>query len=107
MKHALKAVLVAGALGVGILLAPAASAHERGTSVSVGVNIDLGDVSVGYRNGYYDHDRRWHRWRSDDEWRHFRRHYRSRYHDYDYRDDRRRDRRRDRDRRDRRRDWRD
>ena len=34
--------------------------------------------------GYYDHRRRWHSWRSHDEWRHFRRHYRSRYHDYDH-----------------------
>ena len=107
MKHALKAVLIAGALGVGALLsAPSASAHERGSSVSV--NVDLGNVSVGYRNGYYDHNRRWHRWRSDDERRHFRRAYRSRYSDYDYRDrddryDRRRDRGGHRGRRDR--DW--
>jgi hypothetical protein len=103
MKHALKAVLIAGALGAGTFLAaPSASAQVR-ADVSVGVNIDLSHVSVGYRNGYYDHRRRWHRWRSDDEWRHFRRHYRSRYHDYDYRDDR-RDRRRHRGHR-RHRDW--
>jgi hypothetical protein len=110
MKHALKAVLIAGALGVGALLsAPSASAHERGASVSV--YVDLGDVSVAYRNGYYDHRRRWHSWRSRDEWRHFRRHHRSHYHDYDYREDRYdRDRRRDRGRHRghrRHRDWRD
>lgn len=87
MKHALKAVLIAGALGVGtIVAAPPAAAHERESSVSIFV--DLGDVSVAYRNGYYDHHRRWHSWRSQDEWRHFRRHYRSRYNDYDYHDDR-------------------
>ena len=86
MKHALKAVLIAGAVGTGAFLAaPAASAHERGSSVSV--YVDLGEVSVAYRNGYYDHRHRWHRWRGDDEWRHFRRNYSSRYRDYDYRDD--------------------
>jgi hypothetical protein len=106
MKHALKALLIAGALGAGTLLAaPSASAQVR-ADVSVGVNIDLGHVSVGYRNGYYDHRRRWHRWRSDDECRYFRRQYRSRYHDYDYdwRDDDRRDRGRHRGHR-RHRDW--
>jgi hypothetical protein len=83
MKHALKAMLIACAAGTGAFLAaPSASAHERQASVSI--YLDLGDVSVAYRNGYYDHRRRWHSWRSHDEWRHFRRHYRSRYHDYDY-----------------------
>jgi len=83
MKHALKAIMIAGALGVGgILAAPSADAHDRRSSVTI--YVDLGDVSIAYRNGYYDHHRRWHRWRSDDEWRYFRRHYRSHYHDYDY-----------------------
>ncbi len=83
MKHALKAMLIAGAVGTGAFMAaPSASAHERESSVSI--YLDLGDVSIAYRNGYYDHRHRWHSWRSYDEWRHFRRHYRSRYHDYDY-----------------------
>ncbi|MGQ0532807.1 MAG: hypothetical protein ACT4OF_08990 [Caulobacteraceae bacterium] len=95
MKHAIKAMVTAGALGIGSLLVAApADAHERRSS-SVSVRVDLGNVSVGYRNGYYDHDRRWHRWRSHDHRNYYRRHYRSRYHDSYYRHDRRGRRHRD------------
>jgi hypothetical protein len=87
MKHALKAMLIAGAVGAGALLtAPTASAQYRESSVAI--YIDLGDVSIAYRNGYYDHDRRWHRWRSDRERAYFSRRYRSHYRDYEYRHDR-------------------
>jgi hypothetical protein len=42
--------------------------------------IRIGDVWVGYSDGYYDRHRRWHRWRShrDRDW--FRRHHPHKYH---------------------------
>ena len=87
MKHIVKATIIAGALAAGSLLAATpASAHERGSSVSI--YVDIGNVSIAYRNGYFDRHRRWHNWRSRAEWAHFRRHLRGYYRDYDYRHDR-------------------
>lgn len=87
MKHALKAMVIAAALGAGsLLVASPASAHEHGSRSSI--YVDVGNVAVAYRNGYHDHHRRWRQWRSHDEWRHFRRHHRSHYRDYAYRHDR-------------------
>jgi hypothetical protein len=85
MKHALKALLIAGALGTAALAAPDTAGAQ---SASVSVRVDVGDVSVGYRNGYYDHNRRWHRWRSSRHHAYYRRHHRAHYHDYYYRHDR-------------------
>lgn len=60
-------------------------------------SIQFGDVVIGYSDGYYDRDRRWHRWRTSNERNWYRRHHRNSYHDIE--------RSRDRDRN--RRDWRD
>jgi hypothetical protein len=64
----------------------------------------LGIAVLGYEDGYYDRDRRWHRWRNDNERDWFRQRHRDKYFDV------RRDRDRDRNRRDwrngRRKDWR-
>lgn len=87
MTHILKAMAIAGALGAGSLLfAPPASAHTRGSSVSI--YVDVGNVAIAYRDGYYDHHHRWHSWRSRDEWRHFRRHHHHHYRDYYHHRDR-------------------
>lgn len=71
----------------------------RGNRYGGGSNfaIVLGNVVFAYNDGYYDHDRRWHSWRSDDEREWYRRHYSRTYYDY----------RRDRDNDRHRRDWRD
>lgn len=29
---------------------------------AVGISFDIGNVAVGYSDGYYDHDHHWHRW---------------------------------------------
>ena len=87
MKHVLKTALVAGALGLAALLTPApASAHERDRS-SVSVYVDFGNISVAYRNGYFDRRHRWHSWRSRDH-RHAYCGHRGRCHNYNYRHDR-------------------
>jgi hypothetical protein len=87
MKHALKTIAIAGALAAGSLFVAApAAAHDRNSRV--GIYVDLGNVSIAYSNGYYDHDRRWHRWRSRAEWAHFRRYHRGLYRDYAYNHDR-------------------
>lgn len=67
-------------------------------------SVILGHIVLGYSDGYYDHDRRWHRWRNDREHHWFRQRHSDRYFDMPrYRD-------RDRYRRDwrngRRKDWR-
>jgi hypothetical protein len=48
--------------------------------------IVLGNVVFAYSDGYYDRDRRWHSWRSDEEREWHRRHNARTY--YDYRRDR-------------------
>ena len=95
MNRLIKALVIAGALSAGSLAAATpASAYDHHRRSSVSVYVDTGNVSVGYRNGYYDHDRRWHRWRGDSHRNYYRRHHRSHYRDYYYRDhDRYRDRR--------------
>jgi hypothetical protein len=84
MKSIVKAALAVAAIGsLPILSSAPASAY---TDVSVGFS--AGDVAFAYRDGYYDHDRRWHRWDNDDDSSYYRRHYWRNYHDYDHdRDD--------------------
>ena len=63
----------------------------------VSFSINLGDVVIGYSDGYYDRSRRWHRWRNDDERNWYRQNRRAAYFDMI----------RDRDNDRHRRDWRD
>jgi hypothetical protein len=60
-------------------------------------SIQLGNIVFAYSDGYYDRDRRWHRWRSDRERNWYRQHRRAYYYGYP----------RSRDRHRARRDWRD
>lgn len=50
------------------------------------LSFSIGDVAFGYRDGYYDRYRRWHRWQSDDEREWYRDHYGPTYYEV-YRDD--------------------
>jgi hypothetical protein len=52
--------------------------YDRGPSVSF--SIDLGNVILGYSDGYYDRYHRWHRWRSDREREYYRKHRGHSYH---------------------------
>jgi hypothetical protein len=60
-------------------------------------SIQLGNVVIAYSDGYYDRDRRWHRWRNDGERNWYRQNHRASYYQTT----------RDRDRDRKRRDWRD
>ena len=46
---------------------------------SFAFSFDTGNVMFGYSDGYWDRDRRWHRWRNAREARMFREQYRDRY----------------------------
>jgi hypothetical protein len=73
MKTTLKMILAAGLLGGASLMAAApAMAQPRGFSFRIG------DVAIGYTDGYYDHAHTWHSWRNARE----RSWYRSNYHRY-------------------------
>jgi hypothetical protein len=73
---------------------PAYGGYDDGDAT---FSIQLGNIVFAYSDGYYDRDRRWHRWRSDRERNWYRQHRRAYYYGYP--------RSRDRDRA--RRDWRD
>jgi hypothetical protein len=79
MKNLIKALVVAGALSAGTLMAaPAANAYPH---QSFGLYVNTGDVAFGYRDGYYDRYHRWHRWERDRDRDYWRNHYRARYYD--------------------------
>jgi hypothetical protein len=67
------------ALLVAPIIAMSASAATPAIA-RTGVSIDLGNIAVGYRDGYYDRSHSYHRWGHADAMR-----YRDRYHD-NYRD---------------------
>ena len=114
MKTTLKMTLAAGALGLAGLVgtvAVATPAMAQGFSIS----FNTGNVAFAYTDGYYDSNRKWHRWRSDRERQWYQKNHRNKYHamrrdrdrdrdnrwrnwDRDNRRDRDRDGRRDRDR---------
>lgn len=77
MYKALTGAVVA--LGVlGAALATQAPAYAQG----VGVQLDVGNVAFGYRDGYWDHGHRWHHWRNRDEANYYRSMQGSQYNDW-------------------------
>ena len=77
MKITARRILVAAALMAAAPLAlPAVVASPA--YAQVGITFDLGNVGYGYRDGYVDRDRGYHRWRNADDARL----YRSRYNGY-------------------------
>jgi len=81
MKTSLKILLAAGALCASGLTStlPAAAA---------GFSFQVGDVAMGYRDGYYDRSHSWHSWRNAREHNWYRAHYARSYrgirHDRDH-----------------------
>lgn len=70
MKTSIKILLAAGVLSVaGFASAVPASAQPSSFSFRVG------DVAIGYSDGYYDRSHRWHRWHSAREHRWYRANY--------------------------------
>jgi hypothetical protein len=66
MKKLTLGLFAASALCAAGLVATAmpAAANHRGNS---DFTITLGNAQFGYNDGYYDHDRRWHRWHNRHE----------------------------------------
>lgn len=54
--------------------------NRHGTAVSVTIN----DVAFGYRDGYWDNGRRWHRWNSDRDYQNYRSHHTGYYRDWNH-----------------------
>jgi hypothetical protein len=74
MKTTFKLLLAAGAMTA---LFAAAPAMAQPTSFSFRV----GDVAIGYNDGYYDRDHNWHRWHNWREQNWYRAHYVDNYRD--------------------------
>jgi hypothetical protein len=61
--------MMAAALSVAALSATPAEARP------VNFEVTLGDVQFGYTDGYYDHNRHWHRWHNSAERRWYQEHH--------------------------------
>ena len=48
----------------------------------VSINLDFGNVAVGYQDGYWDNSHRWHQWRNDDEMHQYRSKHRHNYNNW-------------------------
>ncbi len=70
LKKAFYNIFVAAALTGASMIAGAGIAHAD----NVGVSFNLGDVAIGYNDGYWDHDHHWHHWRNANH-RHASQHY--------------------------------
>ena len=79
-------------LGAAVVLALSSGAAVTGAAPAqaAGVTFDFGNVAVGLNDGYYDHDRHFHRWSSREaaRWRreHYNQYYGWRHDDRRYRD---------------------
>jgi len=102
MNKFIYGLFTAAALLVAGLTATAVPAEAR---AQTNFSITLGNAQFGYHDGYYDNNRRWHRWRHNDERNWYRQNHRDSYYDMDRTRDNDRTRREWRDGR--RQDWRD
>lgn len=73
-KLTLAALIIGTALGTGVCATMPAQARD-----SFVFSLDTGNVAFAYSDGYYDHNRRWHKWRDHREAREFRARYSDRY----------------------------
>ena len=79
MRTSLKILLAAGVLSAASLAAVPASAQPTSFSFRVG------DVAMGFNDGYYDRYHRWHHWRNAREHRWYRANYADNYRQYRHR----------------------
>ena len=54
------ALALTGATLTGAMTMDAGTAYAD----NVGISLNIGDVAIGYTDGYWDHDHHWHKWRS-------------------------------------------
>lgn len=74
MKNIIRAVLICSAVSIAAVPAMA----------GVGIAVDFGDVSVGYRDGYWDGQHHWHKWHHANDWKSYRDTHRDHYRDYNH-----------------------
>lgn len=74
MKTIIRAMLISSALSIAVVPAMA----------GVGVSVDFGDVSVGYRDGYWDSQHHWHKWHRNNDWKSYRDAHPEHYKDYNH-----------------------
>lgn len=79
MKTSLKILLAASVLSTAGLLAAPASAQPAHFSFRIG------DVAMGFNDGYYDNYHRWHRWRNSREHEWYRANYARSYRGWGHR----------------------
>ncbi len=83
MKHTLKILLAASVLGGAGMFAAAPA-----TAATAHLSFRIGDVAIGYSDGYYDRNRHWHAWRNTRERNWYRANYRESFrnmrHDRDH-----------------------
>ena len=72
------AVAVLTVVGLSVSV-PTPAAAQRDT---FSFSFNTGDVAFAYSDGYYDNNRRWHKWRNAREHREFRNRYRDNYRDH-------------------------
>ncbi len=75
MKKLSITLAICGALALPAVLASTPSFARD----SFAFSFDTGGVAMGFNNGYYDNERRWHNWRNAREAREFRARYSERY----------------------------
>ena len=73
-------------IAVGIAGAPFAATAQA--NAAVGVSFDIGNVAVGYSDGYMDNDHQYHRWAHRSDAEHYRTAHSDRYHGYRHDDPR-------------------
>ena len=84
MKKLLIAAAIVGSFATASIATTASAVAREAFTFS----LNSGDVSLGYRNGYFDRDHRWHTWRNAREAREFRMRFGNRYSNRWYDEDR-------------------
>ena len=89
MHTFLKAATFAmGLAGASLAVAGTADARDDRNQSGVTVPFGWGNDALGYRDGYWDHDRRWHSWQHSSDRRHYRDARGSDYHHWNHTRDR-------------------
>lgn len=77
MKKIIHAAIIAAGL-TGACLAMTSTPSMAGVSI----NLDFGNVAVGYQDGYWDNNHRWHQWRDANEMYRYRTKHRHNYNNW-------------------------
>ncbi|MDO8287775.1 MAG: hypothetical protein Q7T44_01005 [Parvibaculum sp.] len=88
MRSIVKAIVITLSLSGAAVLAT--SAADAGNRNGAAISLNFGNVAFAYSDGYWDNNRRWHRWSNANEQRRYQKQYHKRYnnHRHDRDDDR-------------------